>query len=277
VKLTSQLLLAIAKQLPRGYWKIIKYAAAKDPCLQDLQIPLNGISNRLRADLRESVFIPLWRTGHIPHQTGFDQVCRRLLRPGDIVFDVGANVGYTTALYADLVGSCGRVYGVEPSPRAFGLLHRSLGNVANVTLLCTGVSAAEGKLAFYVPTTLDTASVVPIEGADRISIDVTTLDGLSSHHHQPSLVKVDVEGFESEVFKGAVQTLGHTAPPIIIFEALGNAALQQSVDILSKLSHQQYRFARLRNDGTLGGVVEAGSSDYLALPKWAEARLIEAE
>ena len=98
MKLVSRFLLSAAKRTPRGYYRILKFAAEHDPTLQDITVPLKDIPLSLRADLRQGVFANIYRTGAIPHQRGFDGVCRRLLRPGDLVFDIGANVGYTAAL-----------------------------------------------------------------------------------------------------------------------------------------------------------------------------------
>lgn len=273
MKRLSQALLALARRLPRGYWPLLRYAASRDASLQDYALQLRGLSIVLRADLRETVFVPLFRSGLIPHQVGFDLVCRRLIKCGDIVFDIGANVGYTTALISDLVGPTGHVVAIEPSPRAFALLARSFAGVANTTLSRVGVSSRKGELKFYVPSTLDTASTVAIDGCEPIVIEATTLDDLTSIHGLPALVKVDVEGHESDVFQAGPQTFGQSQRPAVIFEALSAEALRQSRAMLTAYAGPAYRFHRIRNDGALVDVDQPGSSDYVALPAWAESRL----
>jgi len=271
---SSRILLSIAKRLPRGYWPVIRAAANRDSSLQDLPIKLKDISYELRADLRESVFVPLYLHGRIPHQVGFDKVCRRVLRVGDTVFDIGANVGYTSALFSDLVAEAGNVLAIEPSPGAFALLHRSLAEVPNIELVNVGVSSGEGELTFYVPSQLDRASLVPINGAKEIMIPTVAVDALGVRYGHPTFLKVDVEGHEPEVFCGAAATLARGDRPIIVFEALDPAALRQCLDVLEKLSNRAYRFLRIRNDGALVPIDAVdGSSDYLAMPEWAELRL----
>jgi len=54
-------------------------------------------------DLRDAVFYYLFRDGCYPHQLGEDIIARAILQPGDVVYDIGANIGYTTVLYADAV------------------------------------------------------------------------------------------------------------------------------------------------------------------------------
>lgn len=276
MKLVSRVLLGVAKRIPRGYWRIIRFAAKRDASLQDMAVTLRNISRPLRADLRESVFVPLYLTGRIPHQVGFDMICKRLVRAGDLVFDVGANVGYTAALFSDLVGSSGSVLALEPSPRAFSLLSRSLAVVPNIELLNVGVSSGQGCITFFVPAALDRASFLPIEGAEEVTVDVTTLTALTRQFGQPSLVKVDVEGCEPEVFSGAGEVLAREDRPMLIFEALGQEILESCCAILRELSNGGYRFLRIVNDGTLIPAGDQhGSNDYLAIPPWAEERLVD--
>ncbi|MFC5385282.1 FkbM family methyltransferase [Aquamicrobium segne] len=273
MKPTSRICLFVAKLIPRGYFRILKFAAERDPALQDLFLPLKNIPLCLRGDLRESVFTSLYRTGNIPHQAGFDLLCTSLLRPGDLVFDIGANIGYTTALFSHIVGSDGRVIAVEPSPRSFALLSRSLGEKANITLLNLGVSKAEGQLEFYVPPSLDRASFIPIAGAQKLRVTISSLDNLCASYGYPQFIKVDVEGYEPSVFSGAVATLHRNDRPIIVFEALDIKGLEKCIFLLSEQSGGDYEYRRIRNDGSLVKVEETGSSDFVAIPKWAKERI----
>jgi FkbM family methyltransferase len=275
MKVFSRLLLGVARRVPRGYWRLIRFAAKRDEYLQDLAIGLRDISLPLRADLRESVFVSLYLTGQIPYQIGFDRVCRDILRRGDIVFDVGANVGYTAALFSDLVGDAGRVLAIEPSPRSFFLLSRSFSEVANIKLVNLGVSSEEGNFIFYVPAALNLASFKPIQGASRVEVHTVTLDSLTKRFGQPTFIKVDVEGHEPDVFMGAAKILAKDDRPFIIFEALNPDVLKRCCAILTELSAGSYRFLRIVNNGTLIPIHQKdGSSDYLAIPPWAKERLI---
>lgn len=275
MKASSRMCLGLAKHLPRGYWPLIRMAATRDACLQDLTLGLEGIPISLRADLRESVFVPLYLYGRIPHQFGLDQFFRNYLRHGDRVFDIGANVGYTAALFSSLVGEEGRVLAIEPSPRAFFFLHRSLAEVRNVQLINTGVSSREGNLVLFEPSMLDRASLIPIADADQVIVALETVDTLAIRHGNPAVIKVDVEGHEPEVLSGAKATLAREDRPIIVFEALDGVALHRSLDVLERLSDRGYRYMRIRNDGALVPVLSVdGSSDYVAIPEWANSRIL---
>jgi len=101
MKLSSRVMLFFGKHLPKGYWCAIRFAAMRDEALWDLPLPLRFLSNeKLRADLREPVFAQIVRAGCFAHQVGEDRLCLSILRPGDLVFDVGANVDYPAILFS---------------------------------------------------------------------------------------------------------------------------------------------------------------------------------
>ena len=273
--LVSSSILAVSRIMPRGYWPMMRLAARIDPSLSDYPLPITAAPGiRLRADLGQSVFVSIFREGCIPHQRGFDTVCRKLVKPNDTVFDVGANIGYTTAMYSTLVGGLGRVVSVEPSPPSFGLLSRSLSGIENVTLVNKGLSNSVGNLEFYIPQSLDVASFTPIPGATVVNVPVTTGDELVGHFGSPQLVKVDTEGHELKVFEGFSKTFASDDRPIVLFEALGPREMHASISALQATSSGGYRFHRIGNDGSLIDLDDkTGTNDFVAVPNWALGRL----
>lgn len=277
MKLVSKALLYVARRIPVGYWRIIRFAASRDRALWDYPLPLKccpGLS--LRADLRESVYTGIFRTGAIPHQQGFDRVCERLLRKGDVVFDVGANVGYTTMFFSSLVGEDGLVVSLEPVPRSFALLQRACGGgrLPNVKCLNIAASNAEGELEMFVSEMLDRASVIEESGSVTVTVQADTLDSLATKFGFPRFVKIDVEGFEATVIEGMQAILHQENSPIIVFEALNDSCRLQSCALIERHAIGHYSFHRIGISGELLRFDEQqGSSDYLALPEWASARL----
>lgn len=150
----------------------------------------------------------------------FDEMCfvTHFLRPGELFADVGANVGAFTVLASGVVGA--RTIAFEPIPRTFSYL------ACNVRLneLCgrvTAVNAALGGQSGRLRLTenLGTENHVCPEGSDSggVEVEVTTLDKAFAGT-APVLMKVDVEGFETEVFAGAGQTLANPALEAMIVE-----------------------------------------------------------
>lgn len=172
------------------------------------------------------------------------------LRPGDVVFDVGANEGIYTCWSARRVGPGGHVYAFEPVPstrsRLQGNLQRN-GLTERVTVIPKAVGAEVGQTTIWLPPEQGhgRASVAQIDGASEVPAEVTTLDSLKVVP-EVRLVKIDVEGFEPAVLRGAINLLQSASPPVVLLEVV--------LDHLSRLG-----FAV---QDALGPLTDAGYSVY---------------
>jgi FkbM family methyltransferase len=151
-------------------------------------------------------------------------VMRDLLRPGDCVVDVGANFGYHTLFCASCVGPSGHVYALEPVPSNYRLLkrHIALNNFdRQITLIPKAASDLPGgTLELHgVQNGVSLVAGMHKDDADGItlSVPVTTLDECLAHRSKPvNLIKIDVEGAEYLVLRGAVKLLAQDRPLLII-------------------------------------------------------------
>jgi FkbM family methyltransferase len=161
------------------------------------------------------------------------------LYPGDVVYDVGANVGFFTVLVARLVGKDGHVYAFEPVPDNIAAVQHNLGlnKMTQVTVLQQAVSdeVGEGKLllAHYSGgATLDKVGAPPdLKG--ELLVPLTTLDALTEQpdYLQPNLVKIDVEGAEINVLRGMTWLLKNAKPTLLYEIDDGElAAYEKKVD-----------------------------------------------
>ena len=147
------------------------------------------------------------------------------LRPGDGVVDVGANVGVYTAVAAHLVGPEGRVLALEPLPFArqalLELVHRN--GLRQVCVLPVAAGAGPGSMLLHVTAGASgLTSAYPRGGAStRVEVERTTLDAVvdRSGGAPPRLLKIDVEGFELDVMKGAARLLSGADAPLVLFES----------------------------------------------------------
>jgi FkbM family methyltransferase len=131
---------------------------------------------------------------------------------GDVVFDIGANLGAYSLLFAQWVGPAGRVYAFEPAPEArCGLeRHVRLNHCSDrVTISGDAVSAARGLAQFRAAGPQgDNRLVTAGDGGAGIPVPTTSIDEFCSVHSlAPSLIKIDVEGAEIDVLKGARRTI----------------------------------------------------------------------
>ena len=143
------------------------------------------------------------------------------LRQGDTFADIGANVGSFTMLACAHVGANSLTF--EPVPATFAKLKRNIeANKINdkVTAYNAAVGSEPGTIHFT--NTMDTQNHVSKEGGSgTIEVPVMTLDQVTQTKPIPILMKVDVEGFETEVIKGASKTLEQEGVKAIIIELPG--------------------------------------------------------
>jgi len=151
----------------------------------------------------------------------------RFLRDGMIVLDIGAHHGFYSLLASKLVGPTGRVVAFEPSPRERVRLERHvrLNECKNVRIEGIALGASIGRAELFLVEGMEDYcnSLRPpaVSAQTRtVSVDVTTLDEFLSRADikNVDLVKLDVEGAELDVLKGASNLLEHSRRPIFLIE-----------------------------------------------------------
>lgn len=166
---------------------------------------------RLRQDgfalrfFNSSMSLALWLAPK-DHVNGVERFFRRYLKPGDVVVDVGANIGLYTLTCAVCVGDSGHVYAVEPSPRVFGYLQSNvaLNRCRHIHLFNCALGESESVLRFSDESQDDRNGIVA-SGAQEVP--VRRLDALPIPDRSIALLKVDVEGYEKYVLDGATSLL----------------------------------------------------------------------
>jgi FkbM family methyltransferase len=157
-------------------------------------------------------------------------ILKAFLRPGGTFVDVGANIGVYTGWAARLVGRDGRVHAFEPAPVTRHALCRMVdaNRLDNVRVVPVAVGASAGCITLYlVQGASGLTSAVPPSidgGTTRVEVPMTTLDAYAEKARTGtvSLVKIDVEGYEIEVLKGATALLGSDSGPAVVFETQAN-------------------------------------------------------
>lgn len=134
----------------------------------------------------------------------------KMIAPGDVVFDCGSHQGMTTVLFSNWVGSTGKVVAFEALPENHAALCRNLelNAVDNVEAVHAALGASTGT------ATLDVRSNSNVSSGDfGVTVPMQCLDQYTDD--APDLLKIDVEGYEAEVLKGARNILARR-PKIIL-------------------------------------------------------------
>ncbi len=189
-----------------------------------------------------------WRTAALR------RLYRELIRPGDLVFDIGAHVGSRTRIMTELGA---RVVAVEPQPLFADFIARFIANekvvlrreavgsnpgerVLNISSRHPTVSSLSGS---WIDTVADKPGFEKVQWDRSLSVPVTTLDRLVDDYGMPRFCKIDVEGMEGEILAGLSRPI-----PMVAFEYLP-ASMDIAEDCIDRLGALgAYRFNRTEGE-----------------------------
>ena len=241
-----------------------------------------------KLDLREGIDLAIFLFGAFERPTV--AACRRHVRPGDVALDIGANIGAHTLRLAQLVGPSGRVFAFEPTTFAYRKL------VANIALnpeLAPRITAEQMILVetvdrrlppqLYSSWPLTAAGDVHAQHRGRLmsttGARALSLDEYLGSTRVPSvaLIKLDVDGHECAVLRGAIDSIRHFRPLILlevapyVLHEVGHE-LRDLVEIVRSLGYElrdQTTGASLPadTDGLRALIPEGAGINVLAAPR----------
>jgi FkbM family methyltransferase len=259
--------------------------AIRQLLFDELQEP---VVMRWRSDL-EIVITPGEETSRALFVSGMYEpasmlALERFLFPGAVLIDVGANVGIFTLFGSRRVGATGSVYSFEPSAREWAILEKNvkLNGCANVTVIPSAVGDRSGTARLRVAAgqhrgqnTLAPSFAYPgVQMEREETVSLVALDDLWKTHtvRRPDVLKIDAEGSELHVLRGALSLL-RDSKPVVIFEIndtllkASGASRAMVEELLTSFGYTLHRLddatAALVPVTTLAGVE---SENFVALP-----------
>ena len=194
-----------------------------------------------------------------------NEALSRYLRPGGCFYDVGAHIGFYSLLAARLVGQTGAVIAFEPDTDNAEILRQNAArNGLQICVVSAAVSNQDGTIRFQRSTgdgpsrmsgMVIRDNLPAAKESEIVCCPAVSLDGFSSSHRPPTLVKIDVEGAEIQVLEGA-RSLLETKKPVLIIEVHHQKDLPAVHSILSGLG---YALEPLRLEAA-----KIGARNYLA-------------
>ncbi len=197
----------------------------------------------------------------------------QFVRPGDLVFDVGAHVGNRLRVMRRLGAHC---VAVEPQPLFSDFLQRIYGRDEQVVLVREAIGAKTGEATLHISrrtptvTTISAGWMDAVQQADSfvgvrweetVTVPVTTLDALITRYGSPDFCKIDVEGSELAVLQGLSIPL-----PLLSFEYIP-ATLEMAlacIERLQTLGDYRYNWS-------------VGEEQRLASEDWMDAQAVAAQ
>jgi FkbM family methyltransferase len=146
------------------------------------------------------------------------------LRPGDCLFDVGAHIGFFSLLSSRLVGAAGSVVAFEPEPQNLAVLRANAArnNLPQLQIVEAAVWSSSGVLEFGRANQASSmmegrVTAVSSRNDERIQVTGIAIDDFVKRNGGPlpNIIKIDVEGAELEVLKGAAEVIRSARPTVI--------------------------------------------------------------
>jgi FkbM family methyltransferase len=226
-------------------------------------------------DFRMYVRLDDWAVGariaikrsYEPHVT---RLLRRLLKPGAIFIDIGANIGYYTLLAAAHVGSGGKVIAFEPSSDNCRILRMSLqaNHYTNVTLYPYAVADVEELVGFGMDDSNGRISLDDPASA-AYQVRAVTLDTFLKDEPQIDIIKMDIEGAEGRALYG-MRNIIRRHRPIMVTEfsprGLSIASNISSEEYLNQLRDLGYQITAIPHGGSLSATPQSNEQilEYFA-------------
>ncbi len=180
----------------------------------------------------------------------------KVLREGDTLIDIGANIGLFSLIGSKIVGNSGRVISFEPSPITYARITENikLNNFENIDARNIGLSDKQGKLTLNISENgFDAWNSFAGGNDDKfqkvVEVDVSTLDEelKNTDKNNISFIKIDVEGWEKFVLEGGKEILQNYTPTVMIEFTESNTFsagyfVQDLYDIMVNLNYKWYRY-----------------------------------
>ncbi len=164
---------------------------------------------------------------------------KQFIKPNDLVFDVGANVGNRVEVFLN----CGaKVVAIDPQPSCVEILRKKFGST--ITVEQVGLGSEEGELEMHIASdstvsTFDSSYIQETKDKFKytnwtgtIRVPITTLENLIAKYGVPKFCKIDVEGFELQVLKGL-----HSQIPVMSIEYIAPERTDAAIECISVLKN----------------------------------------
>lgn len=199
-------------------------------------------------------------------------VLEKHIQAGDVVLEAGANSGTETLLISRLVGNDGTVHAFEPVPHVASKLQRNLelNAIENVAVNRLALGESMKEITFFIlpethPNQGMGSKVVQNAAGTEINVQQVTLDSLNLD--RLDFLKMDVQGAERDILKGARETIRELRPKIFLEAGEGWSSIEELYGILHDFRYQVNRISpRLELIPIDNNALEPGN--WLALPKF---------
>ena len=242
----------------------------KHKLFREYAIFLKSNKDYIEKKISDKLTIRLFKYANLSQELycyGFEETeiifFKKYLSAGDIVIDIGANIGLFTLIASERVLPNGKVFSFEPSPQTYAWLAENIeaNSLSNVSAFKSALSDRDGVIDFYISSQgfdAFNSIIKPSKGKDYIkeSVPTLTLDSFIKNANLEggiNLIKIDVEGFEIPLLSGAMHLLSSNKAPDMIVEFTesnaknANTTCAQLYSKISSFGYELYQYDAKRN------------------------------
>ena len=168
------------------------------------------------------------------HEDAFEiEIYNRFIKEGDVVLDIGANIGFNSGIYVKNVGANGMVHAFEPDKINFRHLQNSFKNhiTPNLRLINKAVSNRSGSIMIYTSKRLNVDHrTYPVENYESVyEVEALTIDEYLGRNNKVDFTKMDIQGAEYLALQGMEKTLKANRDVVVLSELWPNGLKEANV------------------------------------------------
>lgn len=183
---------------------------------------------------------------------------KKIIKPGMIVVDIGAHIGYYTRLFSKLVGKKGHVYAFEADSDNFSLLSKNLKYYKNVSLINKAISDKDGYISFYkIKNSTGCHSMIqPHMLSTKITVPSIRLDSFLGKNeiNKVHVIKIDIEGGEPYAFRGMLKLFAESKGLYVVSEFSPQSLLSANIqpeEFLKQILEYGFTIYKISDDQKL--------------------------
>jgi len=177
------------------------------------------------------------------------ELIKSFVKPGSNILDIGSNIGFYSSFLSEIAGANGHVWCFEPDKKNFLHLENTLRGKSNVTLIQKAAAADSGKLKLFTSPLLnvDHRSYPSENAGENYEVEKISIDDYVDGKFNIDFIKIDIQGFESEAFRGMKKTLSENPSTILSIEfwpyglQQAGSSAAELYDLISENGFQVYR------------------------------------
>lgn len=218
----------------------------------------------------------LYLNGNFEHETTI--FLKKIIKSGDIILDIGANIGQFSVIMSMFSGSSGKIYAIEPYDKNISLIKKNIeiNDIVNIYVHKVAIADKNGRMIFRIYDDYAYNSFLLIDRKKLLkedSVECQTIDAFIEQNKitKLDLIKIDIEGYELPAMKGAENTLNKFRPGIIAeIQPLNLKSIGLGWrDIIDYLAAKDYEAFVITDDGlkNIDEELDARYENYYFKPK----------